>query len=82
MFCVDSCDLYFPNEMNQLFSACNSEPSMSFPCLSNPPNENTHGQRSAICAQLNICSHPLALTLKGIQLNLSINLATKILGWL
>jgi hypothetical protein len=50
MFCVDSCDLYFPNEMNQLFSDCNSDSSMSFPCLFNPPNENTHGQTSAICA--------------------------------
>jgi hypothetical protein len=50
MFCVDSCDLYFPNEMTQFFSACNSEPSMSLPCLSNSSNENTHGQKSAICA--------------------------------
>jgi hypothetical protein len=50
MFCVDSCDLYFPNEMTQLFSACNSEPSMPFPYLSNPLNENTHGQKRAICA--------------------------------
>jgi hypothetical protein len=52
MFCVDSCDLYFPNEMNQLFSACNSELSMSFPCSSNPSKENTLGKRSAICAHV------------------------------
>jgi hypothetical protein len=29
----NSCDLYFPNEMTQLFSACNFEPSMSFPSM-------------------------------------------------
>jgi hypothetical protein len=50
MFCVDSCDLYFPTEMNQLFSACNSEFSMSFPCSSNPTKENTNGKRTAIGA--------------------------------
>jgi hypothetical protein len=51
MLCDNSCDLYFPNEMNQLLSLNNSEPSMPFPCLSNPPNENTHGQKKC-----NLCT--------------------------
>jgi hypothetical protein len=61
----NSCDLYFSNEMTQSFSACNSEPSMSFPCLSNPPNENTHGQRSAICAHAEHLFSCIGIDFKG-----------------
>jgi hypothetical protein len=50
MLCDTSCHLYFSNEMNQLLSLNNSEPSMSLPCSSNPLKENTHGKISAICA--------------------------------
>jgi hypothetical protein len=32
ILCDNSCDLYFPNELNQSFCASNLEPSMSFPC--------------------------------------------------
>jgi hypothetical protein len=38
--CDNSCHMYFPNEMNQMFSASNSEPSMSFSCSYIPPNSN------------------------------------------
>jgi hypothetical protein len=64
MFCVDFCDLYFPNEMTQLFSVFNSEPSMPFPCLSNPPNENTNGQKSAICAHADHLSSSIGIDFK------------------
>jgi hypothetical protein len=65
MLCDNCCDLYFPNEMTQLFSACNFEPSMSFPCLSNPPNENTHGQRSTICAHAEHLFSSIGIDFKG-----------------
>jgi hypothetical protein len=48
--CDNFCGLPFPNKINQLFSPSHLEPSMSFPCSSDPPKENTHGQRIAICA--------------------------------
>jgi hypothetical protein len=65
MFCVDYCDLYFPNKITQWFSACNSEPSMSFPCLSTPPNQSTYGQRSAICAHAEHLFSSIAIDYKG-----------------
>lgn len=43
MLCDNSCDTYFPNdEMNQLFSAYYSEPSMLFPCSYIPSNVRNH----------------------------------------
>jgi hypothetical protein len=65
MLCDNSCDLYFLNEMNQLLSPINSEPSMSLPCSSNPLKENTHGKISAICAHEKQLSTSMSIAIEG-----------------
>jgi hypothetical protein len=80
IFCVDSCDLYFPNEMNQLFSACNSEPSMSLPCSSNPLKENTHGKISAIYAHEKQLPTSMSIAIEGYTSKLVHNLSNTNFG--
>jgi hypothetical protein len=72
--CVNSCDL-----IRQLFSDCNLEPSLVHLIHQ---KKTLMGKEVQSVHMLNNCSHPLALTLKGIQLNLSINCATKFFGLL
>jgi hypothetical protein len=79
-FCVDYCDLYFPNEMNQLFSACNSEPSMSLPCSSNPLKENTHGKISAIYAHEKQLPTSMSIAIEGYTSKLVHNLSNTNFG--
>jgi hypothetical protein len=78
--CDSSCDLYFPNEMNQLLSPNNSEPSMSLPCSSNPLKENTHGKISAICAHENQLSTSMSIVIEGYTSKLVHNLSNTNFG--
>jgi hypothetical protein len=66
--------------MNQLFSACNSEPSMSLPCSCNPLKENTHGKISAICAHEKQLSTSMSIAIEGYTSKLVHNLSNTNFG--